>query len=66
VALNDLRTHQQKKALRKDQRVFLALLSLAGRSLEMMMAAADTEHHIAALEATSNRLTEENTRILDD
>jgi predicted ATP-dependent endonuclease of OLD family len=59
VALNELRTHQQKNALKKDQRVFLALLSLAGRSLETIMAAADTEHHIAALEATSNRLTEE-------
>jgi predicted ATP-dependent endonuclease of OLD family len=59
VALNDLRTHQQKNALKKDQRVFLALLSLAGRSLETMMAAAESEHHIAALEATSNRLTEE-------
>jgi predicted ATP-dependent endonuclease of OLD family len=59
VSLNDVRTHQQQQTLKRHERVFLALLSLAGRSLETIISAADTEHHIAALEATSNRLTDE-------
>jgi hypothetical protein len=59
VALSSVLSRLEQKATTREDRVFLALLHLAGRSLENMTAFADSEHHIAALEATSNRLSDE-------
>jgi hypothetical protein len=59
VALSLVLSRLEQKATTREDRVFLALLHLAGRSLENMTVFADSEHHIAALEATSNRLTDE-------
>jgi AAA ATPase domain len=59
VALSLVLSRLEQKATTREDRVFLALLHLAGRSLENMTVFADSEHHIAALEATSNRLSDE-------
>jgi hypothetical protein len=59
VALSLVLSRLELKATTREDRVFLALLHLAGRSLENMTVFADSEHHIAALEATSNRLSDE-------
>ena len=59
VALSLVLSRLELKATTREDRVFLALLHLAGRSLENMTVFADFEHHIAALEATSNRLSDE-------
>jgi AAA domain, putative AbiEii toxin, Type IV TA system len=59
VALSLVLSRLEQKGTTREDRVFLALLHLAGRSLENMTVFADSEHHIAALEATSNRLTDE-------
>jgi len=59
VAIDDLLTKKQQKTLDFGQRVFLALLDLAGTSAEDLKAVPKLERLIAELEAVSNRISKE-------
>src|ERR1043166_829291 len=59
VALNALNQRNSSKQLTDSDRVFLALLDLAGTSIPEISASGKFEALVAELEAVSNRLTQE-------
>ncbi|HUS75763.1 MAG TPA: AAA family ATPase [Methanothrix sp.] len=59
ISVDDLISRQNKKELRQNDKCFLALLDLAGTSLEELNGAGRFEELIAELESISNRLTQE-------
>jgi predicted ATP-dependent endonuclease of OLD family len=59
VSVNDLVSRQQQKTLTEKDRVFLALLSLAGTSLDKVHGAATYEEFNASLRAVSNQITDQ-------
>lgn len=58
VALNDLASRKNQNQLNLSDRIFLALLDLAGTSIDEIQKIGTLEHLYAELEAVSNRITE--------
>jgi energy-coupling factor transporter ATP-binding protein EcfA2 len=59
VSVNDIVTRQGQNQLNERDRVFLALLSLAGTSLEKVHGAGTFEEFNASLRAVSNQITDQ-------
>lgn len=59
VSVNDIVTRKNQKQLSERDRVFLALLSLAGTTLENVRDAATFEEFNASLRAVSNQITDQ-------
>ncbi|MEK7762158.1 MAG: AAA family ATPase [Nitrospirota bacterium] len=59
VSVNDIMTRKQQNQLTERDRVFLALLSLAGTTLENVHGAGTFEEFNASLRAVSNQITDQ-------
>ena len=59
VSVNDIVSRQQSNTLTEKDRVFLALLALAGTSLEKVHGAGTFEEFNASLRAVSNQITDQ-------